>query len=101
MPIQSNGLPLISMFFVFSLSYTFVAFAWFTLVNYLKTRKYLPKRLNHYMSKLRKSNKIESFNSLNDNTTEFNICILNKIAFWLITVAMTCSYLYIWVSISC
>jgi hypothetical protein len=60
MPIQSNGLLLISLFFLFSLSYihTFIAFVWFSIVNEMKTRKYLPQILNVYMSKLKRKNKI-------------------------------------------
>jgi hypothetical protein len=100
MPIQSNGLPLISLFFLFSLSYTFIAFVWFSIVNEMKTRKYLPQILNVYMSKLRKKNKIETNSNNSDNLTELNISILNKIAFSLVTFAMSISYLAIWVSIS-
>jgi hypothetical protein len=100
MPIQSNGLPLISLFFLFSLSYTFISFVWFALVNEMKTRKYLPKIFNIYMSKLKRTNKIETNSNNSDNLTEFNINILNKIAFSLITIAMTFSYLAIWISIS-
>ena len=60
MPIQSNGLLLISLFFLFSLSYihTFIAFVWFSIVNEMKARKYLPQILNVYISKLRRKNKI-------------------------------------------
>jgi len=100
MPNQSNSLPMISLFFLLSLSFTFLAFVWFAIINEMKTKKYLPKKLNYILSKLRrKGNKVESCINLND-CIEYNISVLNKIAFVFISVLMTFSYLFIWICIA-
>lgn len=44
-PIQSEYLPLIMLYFVLSMVYTFLSLCWFVLCNYLTTRNIWPKCL--------------------------------------------------------
>jgi hypothetical protein len=41
-PVQSSYLPLISLFFMLNILFTFVSFAWFVAYNRFKSEKYLP-----------------------------------------------------------
>jgi hypothetical protein len=44
-PVQSSYLPLINLFFMLNLLFTFVSFAWFVASDQFRTKKYLPSIL--------------------------------------------------------
>ncbi len=61
-PVQSSYLPLINLFFMLNLLFTFVSFAWFVASDQFRTKKYLPSILLKIMDiffrkKLTKRNK--------------------------------------------
>lgn len=102
-PVQSDYLPLITLYFFLSLIYTFISFLWFAIVSFLKDRKYLPSWLNLLLNSIK--NKINAFRSesreqKNDACFDKNISILNLIFFTLMLTVMTVSYLIIWIIIS-
>jgi nicotinic acetylcholine receptor, invertebrate len=46
-PVQSDNVPTITMYFLFSIIFTLIGLLWFTFLNYFSTRNYLPLGLNH------------------------------------------------------
>ena len=47
-PIQSDYLPLFSLYFFFGILYTFISFNWFIIANVYRTNNYLPKYLKAF-----------------------------------------------------
>jgi hypothetical protein len=127
-PVQSSHLPLINLFFMLNLLFTFVSFAWFVASDQFRTKKYLPSILlkimdNCYKKKLTKGNKqVNVTKNVYDSTAEkldliyenelsnklnaeidsnFDIFLnaINIIAFFLMFLFMFTSYLYILLNI--
>ena len=107
-PIQSEYLPLITLYFVLSLFYTFISFAWFVYLEYLKSQKYLPAfTINFFLSLKRK---IQFINKIKDkqnktkstgkNEIEETLAVLNNLVFFIIFIVMFSSFLSIWLIIS-
>ena len=123
-PVQSSYLPLINLFFMLNLLFTFVSFAWFVASDQFRTKKYLPSILlkimdNCYKIKLNKGgkqvnvtknvydSKVEKLeliyenelsNKLNaeiDSKFDHYLNAINLIAFFLMFLFMFTSYLYI------
>ena len=115
LPIQSNYLPLISLYFSFGILYTFISFNWFIIANVYRTNNYLPKYLKmfakclkYFNQKMLKklANKIEvnqenktKSSQENNMETDGLINLLNYFAFSLF-LAMFVSYFTIWIIIS-
>ena len=71
-PVQSSYLPLINLFFMLNLLFTFVSFAWFVASDQFRTKKYLPSILLKIMDiffrrKLNKRNKQVNVTKTVDN----------------------------------
>ena len=128
-PVQSSYLPLINLFFMLNLLFTFVSFAWFVASDQFRTKKYLPSIILrimdiYYRKKLNKqdnvpknadSSKVEQLEliaenvvtatsskvieSLKDLNFDEKLKILNLIAFFLMFIFMFISYLYILLNI--
>ena len=107
-PIQSEYLPLISLYFVFGILYTFISFNWFIVANVYRTGNYLPKYLKifakiikyfHEKMTKKKANQIE-LTQENKVETDGLINLLNYFAFSCLFLAMFVSYLTIWIKIS-
>ena len=107
-PIQSEYLPLITLYFVLSLLFTFISFAWFVYLEYLKSQKYLPAfTINFFLSLKRK---IQFINKIKDkqnktkstgkNEIEETLAVLNNLVFFIIFIVMFSSFLSIWLIIS-
>lgn len=117
-PIQSDYLPLISLYFILSLFYTFISLNWFVLLNHFRSKNSLPKFLESLAVFYKlfcfgikeftcNKNKIRSFKAdENKNETENNnkfedlISKINFLAFSLLFVSMFSSNLAIWLVIS-
>ncbi len=97
-PLESRFMSLISLYFFLSMLYTFLAFIWFIMAEYLKTRKFFPI----FVLKALGKNKIESTDSSNSNI-EDNIRVIqmfNNAVLFLLFFVMLLSYLIIWCLIS-
>lgn len=66
-PIQSEYLPLITLYFIISTVYTLISFMWFILGNYFMTNVYLPKFLIKICDFFTKSIKFFNSNQVNSN----------------------------------
>ena len=98
-PIESRFTPLISFYFFLSMLYTFLAFVWFILAEYLKTRT---KNWPTFILKILKKNKIRNENSSNWNI-EDNIEMIQKLntaVLFFLSFVMILSYSIIWCLIS-
>ena len=74
-PVESNYMPFISVYFFLSMLYTFLAFIWFILAEYFRSKKYLPYFLLKASLVCRsccsiKKNKIQS--SVQDSSDSIN-----------------------------
>jgi len=124
-PIQSSYLPLISLFFIMNIVFSFVAFGWFVLVHNFRTKNYMPlfilktfkrfKNLEQFLFNKSKKNKSQPKNSAKteeieefcdkkeiksfESDLQSEISSLNFIAFILIFLVMLFSYVYIILSI--
>ncbi len=97
-PLESRFMSLISLYFFLSMLYTFLAFIWFIMAEYLKTRKFFPI----FVLKALGKNKIENTDSSNSNI-EDNIRVIqmfNNAVLFLLFFVMLLSYLIIWCLIS-
>ena len=115
-PIQSDYLPLISLYFFFGILYTFISFSWFIIANVYRTNNYLPKYLKafakclkYFNEKMLKklANKIDvnqknktELSQENKVETDELINLLNYFAFSCLFLAMFVSYFTIWIIIS-
>ena len=45
MPVESNFVPMVTLYFILGISYTFLSFIWFIIANEFITKSYLPKFL--------------------------------------------------------
>ena len=106
-PIQSDYLPLISLYFFFGILYTFISFNWFIIANSYKTNNYLPKYLKAFAKCLKylsdkisiKRIEVKMIQESKVETDEL-INLLNYFAFSCLFLAMFISYLTIWIIIS-
>ena len=114
-PIQSEYLPLITLYFLLSLLYAFISFAWFVYLEDVKSKKNSSKILiklllwikNKIIGKL---NKVKSKNNSQQtlemeadklkNEIKQAIVALNYISFMIMLLAMFVSFLSIWFIIS-
>ena len=117
-PVQSDYLPLISLFFILSLFYTFISLYWFVLANYLRTKNKIPSFLESLAKflillniafKYRSKNKIKSIKNEEETTTKSEdkskyiddlISKINIFAFSILFISMFSSYLAIWIIIA-
>lgn len=105
-PVQSRVLPLISLFFILSLFYSFVSFSWFTLAEYLREKKFKIKNTKIIASLLfiqADAFSEQSSQELKDqlkNEHKMNVTLLNKVAFSFMLTVMLTSYMAIWIIIS-
>ena len=101
MPIQSDRLPLITYYFFLSLLYSFISFVWFFVIDRLKSKKSLPASFVKFIMMVkRRNNKVQSIS--NNETYVFDECIsfLNEIAFTLMFLIMSISFIAIWTIIT-
>jgi hypothetical protein len=89
MPIQSNNLPLISFYFLFSTFYAFISLVWFVQDNYFRTKKFFPKCLEKFLDFFIKKQQ--------NITTSLDAYIdtLNIIVFFILFLCMAFTYLII------
>lgn len=89
MPIQSNNLPLISFYFLFSTLYAFISLVWFVQDNYFRTKKFFPKCLKKFLDFFikKQQNIITSLDTYIDT--------LNIIVFFILFLCMAFTYLII------
>lgn len=108
-PVQSEYLPLISLYFFLSLLYAFASFLWFTFLEYAKSQKKIEKHFNHFLifikSFYNKKSNNRVYNSNDENQSniiyiETIIKMMNNFAFFIMLLSMLSSYLFIWISIS-
>ena len=45
MPVESNFVPMVTLYFILGISYTFLSFIWFIIANEFLTKNYLPRYL--------------------------------------------------------
>jgi len=93
LPVSSDYIPLIGLFFFLSQLYTFISFVWFAACNYLKSIEKLPiffKKLAKFL--------IKHAGSADNKEKEMNA--LNHFALFLMGLAIFVSYLTIWLIIS-
>jgi hypothetical protein len=105
LPIISDYMPLINVYFFLSQLYTFISFAWFATCNYYKTIGSSPKLLQALAKLLIKIMifKKEIQTSVDQAKEKENyalISALNDFALFIMTLAMFISYLTIWLMIS-
>lgn len=125
-PVQSSYLPLISLFFMMNLFFIFIAFGWFVTLDNIRVKKYVPqfliklmdiskKRIERIFNKSKKkkseeasnSNKTDELEEFCDKKeikqvevdTNFYVSILNFIAFILMFLFISITYIYIMVQI--
>ena len=101
MPIKSDHLPLITYYFFLSLLYSFISFVWFFVIDRLKSKKSLPASLVKFIMMVkRRNNMVQSIS--NNETYVFDECIsfLNEIAFTLMFLIMSISFIAIWTIIT-
>jgi hypothetical protein len=109
-PIQSEYLPLISLFFFLSLLFTFISFNWFVIVNSFRTNNSIPFVLKIFskniesiytrvLSKINRVSPACQSESSNDEIENL-IKILNYFTFTLMFLLMFISYLVIWLTIA-
>ena len=119
-PVQSSYLPLINLFFMLNLLFTFVSFAWFVASDQFRTKKYLPSIILrimdiYYRKKLNKRNKhipkntdssnVEQSELIAENTVlklnemssnfEEKLNSLNLFSFLFMLIFMFISYIYL------
>jgi hypothetical protein len=118
-PVQSSYLPLINLFFMLNLLFTFVSFAWFVASDQFRTKKYLPsillkimdicsrKKLNKQDNAPKNSDcsKVEQLELIAENTVsklneispnfEEKLNLLNLFAFLFMVIFMFISYIYL------
>ena len=114
-PIQSEYLPLITLYFLLSLLYAFISYAWFVYFDDVKSKKnssqVLIKLLLWIKNKIiGKLNKVKSKNNSQQtlemeadklkNEIKQAIVALNYISFMIMLLAMFVSFLSIWFIIS-
>jgi hypothetical protein len=97
-PIQSEYLPLISLYFFLGLLFTFLSFNWFVVINSFRTNKSVPLILKIVSKKI--TNRFRLSNSENNDETENLIDTLNYLFFSLIFLLMFISYMAIWLVIA-
>ena len=105
LPIISDYMPLINVYFFLSQLYTFISFAWFATCNYYKSIGLLPKLLQTLAKLLIKiiifKNKIETLvGQAKEKENDELVSALNDFALFIMTLAMFISYLTIWLIIS-
>ena len=108
-PVQSEYLPLIYVYFLLGLLYTFVSFIWFLISNVYKTNNYLPKHLKYFARALKRFYRcllikriFKTEVAVLENRAEIEglIIYLNYFALSVLFLTMFISYLAIWLSIS-
>ena len=111
-PVQSSYLPLISLFFLMNLLFTFISFVWFVFAEQFRTKNYLPSffiNVSDFYSKIKRqfSNKINRKQPKIETTIDvpnksddiFNkLKNMNEFACGFMVVLMLASYLSIWLS---
>jgi uncharacterized membrane protein YcgQ (UPF0703/DUF1980 family) len=112
LPIISDYMPLIVMYFFLSQLFTFISFFWFATCNYYKSTGSLPKLLQKFAIFLIKmKRKIEGIfnnnivtlldrNTVKEKEIDTMISILNYSTLFIMTLTMFISYLTIWLIIS-
>lgn len=106
-PVQSDYLSLISLYFFLNLLFTFLSFLWFCLNETLKPKVFRAKPFFERFLKYKRLFKvkpieIERKEEMNNHLYEFQIetSTANKLAFTLMVLIMLTSYLTIWILIS-
>jgi hypothetical protein len=103
-PIQSEYLPLISLYFFLGLFFTFISFNWFVAINSFRTNKSVPSILKNISKKiiclLNRFKLLSNSEFENNDETENSINTLNFLFFSLIFLSMFISYISIWLVIA-
>jgi hypothetical protein len=105
LPVISDYIPLINMYFFLSQLYTFISFSWFATCNYYKLMGSLPRLLRKFAKLLIKimifKKEIQtSVDQAKEKENDALISALNDFALFIMTLAMFISYLTIWLMIS-
>lgn len=115
-PVQSDYLPLISLFFFLSILYTFISFIWFVIAENLKIKKYMPVFIQIIANQIQILNKRSRTAPVAKNETneaaanveipkndvqlDLIISYLNFFAWLIMLLLMFISYATIWIIIS-
>ena len=108
-PIQSDYLPLVSVYFFLSILFTFLSLVWFVTAEFLKNKKFNSKFLIKMTSRFNISNRVLKLKKTQTNTEnsteisnhlEIDVSLVNKLAFSLMSFSMFVSYLTIWLGIN-
>ena len=103
LPVQSDYLPLISLYFFLSITFTFISFNWFVFINNIRTETRLPKFFTNIIKIWQKkiSKRIENETNLNQKEDfETFVSKLNTCAFYIVSTSMFISFLTIWLVIA-
>ena len=55
MPIESNFVPMVTLYFILGISYTFMSFVWFIMANEFIVKSYLPQALLSFASVIKRA----------------------------------------------
>lgn len=112
-PIQSMYLPMINLYFVFSIIYTLLGFIWFTVYEHLKKKECLSLLLDQIIDLCLIFNKVSSKqvnsksretcddeNGAKKDREERNLNVLNMVVFSIFFLVILIFNITIWVSIS-
>ena len=99
-PIQSEYLPLITLYFVLSLFYTFISFAWFVFLEHLRSQKKLSAFTIKFFLSLKKIFNLtykgqNMRNKTDKNEIEETLAVLNCLFFLMAFIIMFSSLLSI------
>lgn len=113
-PVQSEYLPMISLYFLLSTFFTFISFNWFVAANYLKSTKNLPKWLGKCATRIKfltRSRQLinsnlnpeivePTSNAVKRKEIEELVSLLNNLCFTIVFLTMFISFLTIWTIIT-
>jgi hypothetical protein len=111
LPIISDYMPLIGLYFLLSMLYTFLSLIWFAACNSLRTNSSLPIFVNRLALKIKRVKQsvlmvfrmkvdMSMYQISKEKENNDLISILNNIAFFFMFMAMFVTYLTIWLKIS-
>lgn len=92
-PVQSDYLPVISIYFLFSILHSLASIIWFSFTGYFDKQGYLPNCFEKIISKISK-NKTDSIDF--DSKFKYQLIVLNRIVFIIVLAVTILSILIIW-----
>jgi hypothetical protein len=95
-PVQSDYLPLISIYFIFSIIHSLVSIVWFSFMANVEKQGELPVFYKWLSSKISK-NKVSPSDS--DKQFKHELIILNRIVFIIVLIVTILSIIFIWLGV--